>query len=490
MTPDDVAEAKELLLRFQDEVAYLDRTRPSEDETRADAELLNSDDGTMIIAWLWPTRIYLNEDDPFQVAARLNQALWESVANLPPGLDAENGIEAVEQAFKRRQLRQREVISTRFRLIIEWTAEKVACSIEELKAHLKWSVPLSDLELDRMLTGCTPFPFSIILKLCYALQLEFVDAGFQTDTQRLTRCIGQSVVASSLSSELQYLSLENLETIAKRLPRGTANAGRARELEIYHAPQPGGRYWSLYTALAADGRDAPDYSLEDIDRLLVEAGEKPLPISATTDRSWWSGSGRKPEGRPQVSAWWGAGYRIRKVARSQSGRITAIGFEALPGRTGWLSNPNRVLERKYGPRGSEKVWIYPKLDGAITALTGLAKASEVLMGGVDIEGLAAALTPLAKASVLDRVAELHPLRNRLETDVPNDPDVRCLVSFLNETGEASRSQIERHFRETLAREVDPQGLTNLLTKARRQGWTVNNGTRNQPRWAVSRPKEQ
>lgn len=29
-------------------------------------------------------------------------------------------------------------------------------------------------------------------------------------------------------------------------------------------------------------------------------------------------------------------------------------------------------------------------------------------------------------------------------------------------------------------------MTNLLTKARRQGWTVNKGTRSQPRWAATR----
>ncbi|WP_104062497.1 hypothetical protein [Arthrobacter sp. 4R501] len=531
MTPNAIAADKAQIVRFQNEVSYLDRMYPSEDEVRDDAELLNSKEGLLIIAWLWPSPLYLEGDDPFYIASRVNQAVWENVAKLSPGIGAENGTAAVEYALKRRLQRQREIIASRFDRIIKWTAEAVGCSIEDLRTHLKWSVPLTDQDLHRLLTGYTPFAFPVIVRLCSALQLEFVDAGFQIDPAGLLHRIERSVVASSISSQLQYLTVDNLESIAKKLPRGSADAGRAQDLDIYHAPQPGGRYWSLYTVLAADERVAPDYTLAEIDRFLVEAGAKRLPASATADRSWWSGSGTKPEGRPQVSAWWAAGYRIRKVATyPSSGQIKAVGFAALPGRSEWLSNPNRTVQREYRVRGSEKVWIYPKLDGAIAgltvlagaiemvakeldveglaaALTPLAKATEMVAKEVDVEGLAAALTPLARATemptkevdlqgfkagptgmtaALQRITELNLSRAKLEANVPDDPDVHRLVRFLSEVGEASRSQIEGHIKETQNMAVDPAWMKNLLTKARRQGWTVNNGTRNQPRWAVKR----
>ena len=67
--------------------------------------------------------------------------------------------------------------------------------------------------------------------------------------------------------------------------------------------------------------------------------------------------------------------------------------------------------------------------------------------------------------------------------VPDDPDIRHLVEFLDEIGEADRSQIERHFNQAREKPVGPTWMTNLLTRARRQGWTVNNGTRSRSRWA-------
>ena len=66
-----------------------------------------------------------------------------------------------------------------------------------------------------------------------------------------------------------------------------------------------------------------------------------------------------------------------------------------------------------------------------------------------------------------------------------DDDIRHLVEFLDEIGEADRSQIERHFNQGREKPVGPAWMTNLLTRARRQGWTVNNGTRSRPRWATT-----
>jgi len=486
MTLHDIAADNSQLVRFQNEVAYLDRTQPTEDEVRDDTELLNSKDGILIVAWLWPSPIYESGYDPFDVTSRENQSLCKNAAKHSSGVAAEKAFAAAGHAFDRQRQRRRQVAARRFELIIKTTARAVGCPVEDLKTHLKWSTPITDLELDRLLHGYTPFPFPVIVSLCRALQLEFTDAlaWVLTNPQRLARRIKESVVASGISSQLRFLTLENLESVVKKLPRGPVNAGQAQELDLYRAPQPGGRYWSLYEALAADESDHPDYTLAEIDRVLVEAGEMRLPVSASADRSWWAGSGAKPEGRPQVSAWWAAGYRIRKVAIApSSGQVTSVGFEALPGRAEWLVNPERTVQREYRAPGPEKVGIYPDFENLMAALAPLAKASEALAKEVDLEGLAAALTPLATA--LDRITELNRSRAKLEANMPDDPNIHHLVEFLEKVGEANRSQIEHHFIQMQEKPVDAAWMTNLLTKARRQGWIVNNGTRSQPKWTAT-----
>lgn len=487
MTPHDIAADNSQLVRFQTEIAYLDRTQPAEDEVRDDTERLKSKDGILIVAWLWPSPIYESAYDPFDVASRENQTLWVNTGRHSPGVDAEKAFAAAGHALDHRRQKRCQVAARRFELIIETTARAVGCHIEDVKTHLKWSTPLTNLELDRLLHGCTPFPFPVIISLCRALQLEFTDtlAWVLIDPQRLARRIRQSVVASGISSQLRFLTLENLESMVKKVPRGHVNAGQAQELDLYRAPQPGGRYWSLYEALAADERDHPDYTLAEIDQILVEAGETCLPVSASADRSWWAGSGAKPEGRPQVSAWWAAGYRIRKVATTpSSGKVTSIEFEALPGRAQWLANPKRTVQREYRAPGPEKVGIYPDIEGLAAALAPLAKASAALTEEVDFEGLTAALTPLTTA--LERITELNLSRAKLEANVPGDPNIQHLVEFLDKVGEASRSQIEHHFNQMQEKPGDAAWMTNLLTKARRQGWIVNNGTRSQPRWTATR----
>ena len=69
-----------------------------------------------------------------------------------------------------------------------------------------------------------------------------------------------------------------------------------------------------------------------------------------------------------------------------------------------------------------------------------------------------------------------------------DPDIRSLVEFLDEVGEADRSQIERHFSQVRDEPFDASWVTNLLTRARRQGRTVNKGSRKHPSWAATRKR--
>ena len=516
MTPHEVAADQPRLLRFQNEVAYLDRMRPSEDEVRVDTELLGSKDGVLVIAWLWPNSFYSSAFDPFVDASRENQLLWEYVAkdSKPVGEEPATAFRKASRAIDRRRQRRREVTARRFDVIIRLTATAVGCSVEDLKTHLQWATPLTELELERLLHGDTPFPFPVIVRLCSALQLVFTDAWVLVEPQRLAHRIAQSVLASEISDHLRLLTLDNLKSAVRKLPRASVDAEQAQGPDTYSAPRPGGRYWSLYEALAADERQYPNYTIAEIDRLLVEAGEPPLPVSATTDRSWWAGTGAKTEGRPQVSAWWAAGYRIRSIAIDpSSGGVASIRFIALPGRGEWLVNPERTAQREYRIPGPLEVGIYPDVEGIAIALTEFASQTQALRRGLNLDGITAGLSELSgqiqalKKVNLEGIAagfgelarsgeaqardleESRAVLDRLKapnrSNVPDDPDIRHLIEFLRQLGEADRSQIERHFSQLRNEPVDAAWMTNLLTKARRQGWTTNNGTRSRPRWTTT-----
>jgi hypothetical protein len=467
MTPHDLAADNSLLLRFQREVAYLDRTLPSDDEVQRDTEVLFSKDGVLVVAWLWPSQLYTSEVDPFADASRGNRKLWENAMGQSESVDAEEVFKSMTSALDRRRRSRRKNVASRFVRILETTARSVGRSVEDLKTHLQWSASVGELELDLLLDGYAPFSFSIIVRLGDALQLEFADPVWGlVDPQGLAQRIDQSVLASTISYNLRDLTLDNLKTVARRLPRPSVHPGQAKKLDVYRAPRPGGRYWSLYEALAVDARNDPDYTLAEIDRLLVDAGEKELPESAREDRSWWVGN-RAKTARPQISAWLAAGYRIRDRDPS-SGRVTVIGFEALPGRAEWLANPGRTLKREYQVPEPTKVGIYPDVEAV----------------GIypDVEAIKAVM----KARLPELQAVLEALKLLHRSDLPDDPDIRYLDEFLYQLGEADRSQIEGHFNRVRDKPVDAAWMTNLLTKARRHGWTVNHGTRSRPRWASTR----
>jgi hypothetical protein len=471
MTPHEVAADSSRRLRFQTEVAYLDRMQPPEVEVDSDTKRLGSEYGVLIVAWLWPTPSYEPGFDPFDAVSAENQVLWENAAKHLQPVGTEKAFETVSLAFDRQRRERLWVAARRFTQILEATARAVDRSVEDLKTHLQWSVPLTQLELARLLYGHTPFPFLVIVKLCHELQLEFTDAWILVEPQLLARRIDESVLASGISDDLRCLTLHSLESVRRKLPpRRNVNAGRAQELGIYRAPGPDGRYGSLYEALAADVRDYPAYTIAEIDRLLLDAGEMRLPDSASTDPFWWAGNGAKTKGRPQLSAWWAAGYRIRKVEKDPStGQVTSIGFAALPGRADWLTNPERTAQRKYQVPG--RIEIYRDEDDLMVA-----RIRE------NPEGLKGMMDALAKLPAIFAAAfEKSPLSKN-----PDDPDVRHLVEFLDKVREADRSQIEGHFNLGRDKPVDAAWMTNLLTKARRQGWTVNNGTRSRPRWASTR----
>jgi hypothetical protein len=465
MMPNDVAADASWLLRFQKEVAYLDRIQPSDEEVRDDAEVLGSKAGVLVIAWLWPDLLYDPSLDPFDAVAAMDQRFWDHATKDSPVADAAETLKLASRAVDRRRQHRRRVAARRFERIIETTARKLGHDdAERLKTHLKWSAPITHGELDRLLRAQTPFPFGVIVGLCSALQLEFTDAWVLVDPQRLARRIEQSVRASAIAERLDHLTLDNLANVYRRLPRPT-DAGRLQGHNAYRAPAPGARYSSLYEALAADGSDEPTYTLTQIDQRLQDGAEEPLPDSARK-RSWWAGSGEKTEGRPQVSAWWGAGYRVRNLeVDDSSGDVVSIGFEALPGRDEWRADPKRASRREYPAPDPGKVSVYPDIEGLAGALTVFAERIKPLAGLVDVERMRAGLsTPL------------------------DDPDVRSLTEFLDEVGEADRSQIECHFSRVRDEPFDASWVTNLLTRARRQGWTVNKGTRKHPSWATTRKR--
>ncbi|TFC26430.1 hypothetical protein E3O53_07900 [Cryobacterium sp. TMT2-18-3] len=477
MTPDDVVADPQRLLRFQNEVAYLDRMWPPDDEVRADTELLGSKKGTSIVAWLWPTEDHRPGSDPFAAALQEDQELLKRALPSHHLADANGYLEAASRAVDRCRERRRHIVAIRFQNIIESIAREVSRTVEEVKTHLVWSVSLSQLELERMLDGLTPFSFGVIVRLCDALRLEFAGGWVIDDPRLLARRIDLSVRASAIGNRLRFLTLENLTSIEKRLPRLTVDAGQSPDLDDYRAPALGGRYSSFYEVLAADARDRPEYALTQIDRFLLDAGELGLPDSARKGRSWWAGSGAKIEGRPQISAWWGAGYKVERVSiDSFTDEVVSIRFEALPRRAEWFANPGRTLQREYRPPGPDKVRIYPDL---VTLSTGhqpdLDERVLALASQFDFEGFQKALSPVLES--LDALRRSY---------VPDDPDMRNLTQFLDSVGEADRFQIERHFSLVRNEPLDAAWLTNLLTKARRQGWTMNKGTRKQPRWAALR----
>lgn len=442
MTPHDIAADIERLVRFQAEVGYLDRLQPGESEVREDTALLLSRDGTAVIAWLWPSRDYERGFDPFDAVASEDQSALGSAAEAFRG---------TEEPAKE----QRRLVADRSRRIVELVAGACGHSVEDVKTHLEWSVPLARLALERLLDGRDAFSFSSIVGISGALQLEFESGWLVVQPERLARRIEHSVLASRIAAHLRYLTVENLESVSRKLPKGSADAAQATEPDLYLAPLTGSRYRPLYESLAADVRSAPSYSLAEIDRILVAAGEPALPRSARGDRSWWAGTGAKTGGRPQLSAWWAAGYRIQGIQmRPASGEITAIELAALPGRAEWLADPDRTAKDGYRSFGPSTLPIDPT------------QQSEGALGDLELRGWSEIVgTPVE--------------------DAPEDRDIRILLSFLKTHSGASRAEIEAYFTHRGDVPPGPSWISNLLTRARRQGWTVNLGTKSQPRWGAS-----
>src|SRR3954454_19422012 len=176
MIPDDVAADASRLVRVQNQGAYLDWVRPSDDEVRHDAELLGSKAGVRVIAWLWPNAVYDPSFDPFDDVSAKDQRFWDDAVKDSHVAGSAKALRTANRAVDRRREHRRQVAARRFQRIIELTARKLGHDdVETVKTHLKWSTPLTQIELDRLLRAQTPFPFRVIVGLCRTLQLEFND---------------------------------------------------------------------------------------------------------------------------------------------------------------------------------------------------------------------------------------------------------------------------------------------------------------------------
>src|SRR5262245_24954702 len=125
MLPDDVAADASWLLRFQNEVAYLDRMQPSDEEVRDDAEVLSSKAGVLVIAWLWPDALYDPSLDPFDDVLAMDQRFWDNAAEDSRSAAATQTLKIAGRAVDRRRQHRRQVAARRFERIIDSTARKL-----------------------------------------------------------------------------------------------------------------------------------------------------------------------------------------------------------------------------------------------------------------------------------------------------------------------------------------------------------------------------
>lgn len=433
MTPHDVAADRDVLLRFQQEVAYLDRIAPFVPQRQEDLEVLQSRAGVLVVAWLWPNAFYMDDCDPFADSM-------------------------LSDEHKRN--RQRQIVGNRFQRIVDSVAEAVGHSGDDLRSYLEWATPLSTFELNQLLRGYAPFDLHVITRLCSVLHLEFDTQWDLVDPTALAGRVDRALLAHALSGRLRDMTLEDLRELATKLPGPRDVSVVADDVA---APKPGTRYASLFEALRADSRDVLTLSLDEVDEILRRSGEAPLPASARTHRAWWAGTGAKSAGRPQVSAWWAAGYRVDEVIQdAKAGETAAVRFTRRLEHGQISTASGRPSEGHDTSPAAVRTPIYPFSTKMLAQWDAPARAR-----------LAATLSAVADYARVMR---------------PEDDDLQQLVALLDKAEFVDRGEIERHFSEELGRPVDPTWLTNLLTRARRQNWAANVGTRSQPQWVPVKSK--
>lgn len=479
MTPTDVVGDPKLLERFQAEVAYRDGLPRGEDVLGYDAEVLRSSSGLLAIAWLWPDQSFAPDSDPFALAARTSPHEW------------------------------RARIAAQLQNVMQQAAREVAAHggaefVDDILTYLKWQAGLSEGDVVRLGKGEVD-QLADWVRICRWLHLEFGDNWRISDPARLSRRIEQGRLAHGIAGSLRGLPVARLRDLRKALPTTVNDPVPRLPSEVYYAPK--GRYRGLYLELAQDERPRPTYSIDEINEILNRHHESPLPPSATTDTSWWAGRGSKAEGRPQVAAWWAAGYRIAESfgslevlreneilldlddreptddERERWSKITSVRFECLPGRAEWRRNEKRMELGEY------------RMPERISVSLPPASAPRLVSAHVDVFLMAHAFP--RDVIGWEPETEVAKESDGFESPLsdPKDAAEVALVEMLEAAGEMDREAIASGMRDHLTRVMGNHNALSdlqishevkvLLTRARRRGLIVNRGTNRKPRWVAA-----
>jgi hypothetical protein len=478
MKPLEVIHNPVTLERFQHEVAYRDGRPSDQAVVRYDARVLRSPSALLVVAWLWPDQTFAQDTDPFELAAATTPEEWRTRL----GVQVQHALDSAAQAA---------------------TGHGESIFVDAILRYLMWQADLSEGDVVRLQGGKVD-QLAVWVRICRWLHLQFDDRWYISDPARLARRIEHAEWASRRAEELKHVPTRRLRTLSLT-PQVTDPVPHVAR-EVYYAPK--GRYGSLYRALAADTRPSPTYGIDEINAILTSNDESPLPPSATTDTSWWAGRGTKTEGRPQVAAWWSAGYRIAEefgslaVRREQDDEIqilfdreptkdeceelsaiTSVRFEALPGREEWLENEERIDIGEY--------WMPDSVSVAVPDLS----APPLLSGYVERPLMA--YQPPLDAIEWDPGHKPDAYSAQPRGELGEDAELVALVQLLDAAGEMDREQIVRGLsgadpeaRKTYRSDPADSNLDrtrevkSLLTKARRRGLIINRGTNRKPRWVT------
>lgn len=274
-------------------------------------------------------------------------------------------------------------------------------------------------------------------------------------------------------------------TIRKRFDWSEDRPSIYRPGDTYTAPALGTRYRGLYEALATTAVQVPTLDVDPAAfRIRTARGWIDLPPSAIRDRAWWSGSGQSVTGRPQVRAWWAAGYGSPKLATNDDGLIVSAQFPPLPGREDWLqehSTEERLASGRYT--------VPPAPNTPYHAAFTYGGPSVWQMDNEQFAALRTSLTGSRPATAPDRSENSSEEAQSSETVRTDADQIGLLVQHLRQHGESGRREIEALFATQTAKLSDDldlaKWLPNLLAKARRQRRIANIGTRKQPRWVAA-----
>ena len=443
--PQDVMSNPELLARFVEEYGLRDGASRTAREVAGGTASLT----LRTVAWLWPARTYDADFDPFDPADELRSRSAEE---------------------------WRKWLAAELRHVLLVVQDAVERDTQPLLEYLIWSLRISRRELVRIIDGY--YHLEWIDHVLAALHLEFQGSWAVRDPELLARRIEQARLASKISDHLRYLTINNLANLIKhnRIPAGRAQPERPQEPVVYAAPTPGSRYRALYEVLATDERDSAFYSVEDLNRRMMDRGGDPLPAEATHEVSWWDET--TPETSEQAAAWRAAGYRRRLVTSftyqleevtlpngehvmmkrpvgsdsdntDVSTEVLDVLLHAMPGRAQWLTDPERVSKGEYR---------MPTL-------------------------IPVPARPHEEDETSDLVARLQtsPPAPQPRTQGEPKPDVRDLLERLAEVGEADAATMK-----ALLPGHDPDESTKLLARARRTRTPAvrNYGSRTRPRWVA------